>query len=147
MGKLRCPAPTQSETLEIPILEKLLGSLFPAKETHDPREFWREGVVPEGYREVTTGEVIEIFKRGNPGSAPGPDGVFLRILRRLPREAVEVIADTFSRCLRDDIFPGYWKTSILVLIPQGSKQPSTTVKARPTYLLILMIWARLWNKS
>lgn len=97
MGKLRRSSPTLTETLETPILERLLDSLFAACITHDPRDLWSGVVATEGYRDVTAGKVVCAMKRGNPGSAPGPNGLTLKIFRRLPGDALIVTVNIFNR--------------------------------------------------
>lgn len=69
-------------------------------------------------------------RKGNP--APGPDGVSVSVWRSVSPSVLDSLAEIFSRCLRDGVFPKRWKRAKLVLIP---KDGETVPGARPICLL------------
>jgi len=139
MGKLRQPAPMLTETLEGKKLEELFRSLFPSGEVHDPIADWAKVEVPLNDARVSSLKVRAALERGNTGKVPGPDGVTLGFLRCMPDSMVEYVAETFSRCLSEGIFPRQWKRSCrerLVLIPKGKDNTSDgIIRVRPICLL------------
>lgn len=136
LNKLRLAAQGLSEELDGAELEKMLASLFPTGEVHDPYAEWVGREIPEGFAGVSSAEVEAALRRGNAGKAPGPDGITLAILKQSPPILVGYIADTFSTCLREGIFPSEWKRARLVLIPKGSTGTTDReIRARPICLI------------
>lgn len=45
------------------------------------------------------------------------------------------LANLFTLCLKSGIFPGSWKSALLVLIPKGTELKTENIKARPICLL------------
>lgn len=131
MGKLRRSTPMLTETLGEKELEELLRSLFSTEEIHDPVGDWADVEVPLNGVEVSSSEVRSVLKKGNPGKAPGPDGVTLGFLRCIPERLVDYIADTFTTCFAEGMFPREWKKARLVLIPKGNGTQDGGIKARP----------------
>lgn len=136
MGRLGRSAPGLSEELGSNALEKLLATLFPEGEVHRPGEIWRDVEIPDDWGEVSVNEINEVLKKGNPRKAPGPDGITLGVLRRVPPELIGFVARTFTTCFREGVFPRIWKKAKLVLIPKGATNTITgEVRARPICLL------------
>lgn len=48
---------------------------------------------------------------------------------------IDYIADTFTTCFAEGMFPREWKKARLVLIPKGNGTQEGGIKARPIYLL------------
>jgi len=136
MDRLRTSGLSLLESLEPPVVERLLNDLFPRGEVHDPDALWGEGVDwnPEY---VVSGEEVRMAirarKRGG-CPAPGPDGLSLVVWRCVPCAMVDVLAALFTRCLETGRVPNCWKRAILVLIPKGQFD-SVNPKARPICLL------------
>lgn len=136
MGKLGRSAPGLTEELDPVRLTRLLDSLFPRGETHCPGDIWGDMDRPGDLEEVSPHEVEMALKKGNPKKTPGPDGVTLGILRRVPSALIVFIAETFSGCLREGTFPSVWKRARLVFIPKAvSRGSSDDLRARPICLL------------
>lgn len=66
-------------------------------------------------------------------SAPGPDGISVRVLMSLLAAAPNRLRDCLNACLLQGRFPRHWKTARLVLIPKMSKPHPSSY--RPLCLL------------
>jgi len=136
LNKLRRTTSGLSEELEEGDLKRLLESLFPMGESHDPRTEWMNCDVLGEIPEISLVEVEAALKRGNAVKAPGPDGITLAILRRAPPILLNYIAETFSTCLKEGVFLNEWKKARLVLIPKDkSGRSSNEIRARPICLI------------
>jgi len=90
--------------------------------------------------EVSVMEMKNALKKGNSGTAPGPDGLTLSILKQVPEKFLKCRGDTFTSCLRENVFPTMWKRARLVLIPK--EEPGDVerkIKARPILFIITYI--------
>lgn len=58
-------------------------------------------------RNVTPGEVYEVFKKRTVSSstAPGMDGVPAYAWKRMPPEFLDCVQTCFTQCLRQGVFP------------------------------------------
>lgn len=122
MGKLRRTNPTLSETLDRTVLKQLLDTLFPYKVDKKvvpiQQEEWSEDL------RVLTREVEEFAKRRDIKNAvPGPDNIKAAIWKRVPQTIISHLAELFTLCFREGIFPSAWKRAVLVLIPKGLSEP------------------------
>jgi len=135
MDRLRTTGPSLFDSLRPMLIERLLDDLFPAGETHDPEELWRD-FVPDLECRVTCEEVQNAIRSRRKGGcpAPGPDGLSLTVWRCAPRRMVEALASLFTLCLESGRIPAAWKRAILVLIPKGQLDVNSP-KARPICLL------------
>lgn len=130
-----------TENLDKNTLRILLDSLFPDGEEFDAegesgREVSNSGDKETAVSKVTTIEVAKIIRRpkaGNP--APGKDGITTAILRTMPEEAIEMMANVYNKCIEESVFPTAWKTALLVLIPKPGGTENDIPKARPICLL------------
>lgn len=98
------------------MLDRVLSSLFPGREgvRWDPIPLDREELEENG---ITPGEVLAVIKlKGSRNTAPGGDGIRLRAIRCIPTDDLKVMADCFTQCLREEVFPKEWKRVSLVLI-------------------------------
>lgn len=76
-----------------------------------------------------------VVKRPVRNSAPGPDSVKAIVWKKVPPIILH-LANLFTICMREGIFPTAWKRATLVLIPKGLTQDLTdAIKARPICLL------------
>lgn len=89
--RLGRPSTSVTEALSCEELDGLLDTLFPIGGAHDPALIWRDKSVDLEMAEVTVAEVKNALKRGNPGSAPGPDGLTLAILKRAPERFLHAL--------------------------------------------------------
>lgn len=141
MKKLRRVTPRITETLENNALERLMGSLFPNGDTHDPREIWGGWQGPLEDYGVTMDELKAAIirgrkKGGNP--TPGPDGLTSWIWSNIPRLMAQRLVEVMNACFSRGEYPSEWKRAILVLIPKGGAEGANragTLKARPICLL------------
>lgn len=126
------------ESLEPAALRQVLRDLFPDGEEL-PRIDWqaRWGWSWSNELAVTVEEVQAALasKKRKLDSAPGPDGLGLRFWRRVPHIMLLRLADCFSRCLEEGIFPARWKVARLVLLPKGETTAGLLPKVRPICLL------------
>lgn len=141
LKKLRRVKPSLLETVPHDAAISLVESLFPANEeaatSITMNRIRRQARSPnEDELEVTASEIEYVFRRRPSGNtAPGPDGIPARILKKIPMELLELIRQLFSSCLREGLFPKAWKIAKLVLIPKGGESADGRPKARPICLL------------
>lgn len=77
-----------------------------------------------------------VWKKRYSNTAPGLDGVRSVVWRKAPRAMMLKLAECFTVCLKEDVFPKAWKRAGLVLIPKAGRDISVRpVKARPICLL------------
>lgn len=141
MKKLRRVTPRITETLENSALERLLNSLFPGGETHDPRGVWGGWQDPLEDYEVTVEEVKAAISRsrrkgGNP--MPGPDGLMSWVWSNVAETMAQRLVELMDACIVRGEYSAEWKRAILVLILKGGTEGANrtgTVKARPICLL------------
>lgn len=138
LNKLRHSTPCLTETLCVEDVNKLITTLFPVGQTHDPVFLWWNIRVPQGKCSVTIDEVKMAMRasRGSGNPAPGPDGITIGIWRSVSPLFLERLVDIFSACFRDEVFPRKWKRAKLVLIPKDvATRPNALPKVRPICLL------------
>lgn len=138
LNKLRRAGRTVSETLEHGKAVGLVKELFPhaANTVASLNTRRREDHPSDRYYEVTLQEIKEILRGKRVGnSAPGPDGIPAKIIKKCPDEFLDCIRSTFSQCLRHGVFPRIWKRAKLVLIPKGDDPSGSDLKVRPICLL------------
>lgn len=135
MNKLRTTGPGITETLGAELLERLIFKLFP-RENADVRP---GEVRIEGWEEewnVSTEEMCNAIRKKRKNTAPGPDGITMRMLRKIPGRMVEELAKIASRMMKEGRFPRKWKVAKLVLIPKAAKGVESEIpKARPICLI------------
>lgn len=86
--------------------------------------------------DVDVAEVIRLIKkRSSRNAAPGPDNIKAMAWKKAPINLLMHIADLYTGCLKEGVFPVSWKKAMLVLIPKGSSVISSEIKARPICLL------------
>lgn len=135
MNRLRVSGLGLTEILEKDKLEKLIFKLFP-RETGELKE---EEIKVRSWKEeweIDPMEVCNVIRRKKSrNTAPGPDGITLKMWRKVPGKMIEKITDIMNNNLRKGKFPRKWKLSKLVLIPKGENDDSDIPKARPICLL------------
>lgn len=137
LNKLRGSTSSLLLTLEVPVLRQLVRKLFPAGDelpyiNWEARWGWRW---TEEWA-VSVDEVRGVLEARNKRliSAPGPD-VGLRLWRGVPPLLISYLAEHFSQCLKDGIFPDIWKVARLVLLLKSDTSVGQFPKARPICLL------------
>lgn len=133
MNKLRTAGPGITETLEPELLGRLMFKLFPRENA---------GVRPDEVRieeweeewNVSTEEMCSAIRKKRKNTAPGPDGITMRMLRKIPGRMVEEIVKIANRMMKEGRFPKKWKVAKLVLIPKAVKE-SEIPRARPICLI------------
>lgn len=78
-----------------------------------------------------------IKKEASRNVASGPDCVKSSAWKKAPHIIVKWMAQCFSLCLKEGLFPESWKRANLVLIPKGTTSENMPIKARPICLLLL----------
>lgn len=142
LKKLRRSKPSLLETVSYDTAIAMVENLFPADGGEESpfsiirRRTRRRARSPnEEECEVSIREVEYVFWRKLSGNtAPGPDGIPAKILKKISMELLESIRELFSYCLREGFFPKAWKLARLVMIPKGESTDGVP-KARPICLL------------
>ena len=84
---------------------------------------------------ITEDEVRAAVKRGKNMKAPGNDGIFNLVLKKLSNKAYRHLAAIFTRCFELDYFPTRWKQGKIIPIPKPGKDPTNPSSYRPISLL------------
>lgn len=133
LSKIRRAGPGITEKLPKKTLDLLLRDLFPKgnllKPINWPHNVWNPDYKVE-YTEVYNS--IRACKKAN--SAPGPDGIKYTVWRKLHGIAIHNLAECFTLCLKEGIYPDPWKVADLILIPK-SEHTDLNPKVRPICLL------------
>ena len=84
---------------------------------------------------ITTEQVCSALKTTKNMKAPGFDGIFNLILKRLTTKSYTVISSILNRCLELHYFPSIWKVAKIVPIRKPGKDPTLPSSYRPISLL------------
>jgi len=138
MNKLKRWVPPHTETLEAPLLDNILGSLFPR--SSGETSIWEEGPPTEeewsGDLEVSPEELAGAIKKMRAkNTAPGPNGIPGKVWALALKNVGDETRHLFNRCLRDGVFPPVWRRAKLVLLRKESKPANTPSGYRPICLL------------
>lgn len=133
LSKLRKSGPGITELLHRKTLNELLNNLFPEGKLLMVTD-WSHLVWNPDLR-VDYVDVYNIIKNcKKTDSAPGPDGIKYLVWKKVSGITIAKLADCFTLCFKEGIFPDIWKIADLILIP---KQDHTlqNPKVRPICLL------------
>lgn len=138
MGKLRASAPGLTETLSPSELNKIISDLFP--QVIDDRKHYDVRIDTwDPDWDVTADEVYRaIHGKANNSTAPGPDGITIRIWKQVPNNMIQVLSKIFTEYMKTATFPKLWKIAKLVLIPKNNSTNiyvDGKIKARPICLV------------
>ena len=78
---------------------------------------------------------IKFFIRNMKKKAPGESKIGYQIIKKLPDNIIEYIANIFNACLASGYFPKKFKSAILILIPKEGKDATVPENYRPIALL------------
>lgn len=134
MNKLRPAGPGLTETLNNEILEKLIFKLFP-RETEETKVGAVNMGIWKDEWDISATELCNVITRKCRNTAPGPDGITMRMWRKVPGKMIEKLVGITNKILKEGKFPKKWKLSKLVLIPKAKNDVSETPKARPICLI------------
>lgn len=141
-NKLRPLGPPVAETLELPLLDGVVRSLFPSRDINfaPPAMDPPRGTAPAGDEEevppVTQGEfgAVELRLRAKK-TAPGPDGVPAKVVAIATTEMEGRFRDLFSACFASGRFPKPWKEGQLCLLRKEGRPADSPSAYRPIVLL------------
>lgn len=80
---------------------------------------------------ITENELRAAVKSGRNMKAPGEDGIFNLVLKKLTGKAYRVLAAVFTRCLQLSYFPTRWKMGKVIPILKPGKDPTQPSSYRP----------------
>lgn len=121
------------ETLEEPIINELLESLFPSVNTNRP-DTWQDFSWNDEWL-VTLLEVRNALKRNSSANtAPGID-VTTKALKQIPEEMSDKFRKCLNACLKEGSFHKARKKALLVLIPKEGQIAPGIPKIRPICLI------------
>lgn len=95
----------------------------------------REVGLWNGELDISPGEVCGAIRGKRSKSAPGSDGINIRIWKGITREMVQKVAICLTECIKKGTFPESWKKAKVILIPKGVMKPWILPKVRPICLL------------
>lgn len=91
-------------------------------------------VVPPGDR-VSVEQICSAVKFTKNMKAPGFDGIFNLILKKLSNKVYLLLCNIFNRCLDLSYFPATWKLAKIIPILKPGKDPTLPSSYRPISLL------------
>ena len=94
---------------------------------------------------ITPEQITSVLKGSKNMKAPGFDGIFNIVMKRLSFKVIRLLANIFSTCLEIHYFPSMWKTAKVIPIIKPGKDPTSPASYRPISLLsaISKIFERL----
>lgn len=84
---------------------------------------------------ITVQQICSALKATKNMKAPGSDGVFNLLLKRLNIKAYTLLSKIFNRCLELHYFPSIWKEAKIIPIRKPGKDPTLPSSYRPISLL------------
>ena len=100
---------------------------------------------------VSGAEVARILKASRNRSAPGPDNITYKVLKKFYLRFPLVLSRLFTACLQQGVFPDIWKNGEVIWLPKAGKDPNAPDGYRPITLLSTLgktfekcIATRLW---
>lgn len=80
-------------------------------------------------------EVRSIIKKFKNMKAPGDDGIFYILIKKLPESCLSFLVNIFNKCFQLAYFPEKWKNAKVVPILKPDKNPAEASSYRPISLL------------
>ena len=103
--------------------------------THENRNiFSRENIFDDSWG-TDLDEVKSIIKKFKNMKAPGDDGIFYILIKKMPESTLCFLAKLFNKCFQLAYFPGKWKNAKVVPILKPDKNPAEASSYRPISLL------------
>lgn len=90
-------------------------------------------VLPE--RRITLEQICSSVKHLKNMKAPGFDGMFNLVLKKLSNKAYKLLCHVFNKCLELCYFPKDWKLAKIIPILKPGKDPTSSSSYRPISLL------------
>ena len=84
---------------------------------------------------VTVTELLNHLKKCKNKSAAGEDEINYLIIKNLPYNVLELIANTFTLCIKLGYFPINYRKAIVIMLPKPKKDKSHVKNYRPVSLL------------
>lgn len=134
MNKLRPASPGLTEILENEVLEKLIYKLFPRETKRTKTGTVKVGIWKEEWN-ISTTELCNVIARKRRNTAPGPDGITMRMWRKIPGKMIKKLTEMINNMLKMGKFPKKWKLAKLVLISKVKNDTADIPKARPICLI------------
>lgn len=98
MNKLRPAGPGLMEILENEELEKLIYKLFPRETKRTKTGTVKIGIWKEEWN-ISTTELCNVIARKRRNTAPGPDGITMRMWRKIPGKMIEKLTEMINNML------------------------------------------------
>lgn len=76
-----------------------------------------------------------IKKRAESMTAPGLDGITMRVIREMLKEGIRTLVALYNRCCDEEYFPEIWTRAALVLIPKEMPVDPANPRVRSLCLL------------
>lgn len=80
-------------------------------------------------------ELRSVIKKFKNMKAPGDDGIFYILIKKLPETTLSLLVRIFNKCLELAYFPDKWKNAKVIPILKPDKNPAEASSYRPISLL------------
>ena len=94
-----------------------------------------ENFSPDAIFQTHLDEIKSILKNFKNMKAPGDDGIFYILLKRLPQITLNFLVTFFNKCFELAYFPDTWKKAKVIPILKPEKNPAEASSYRPISLL------------
>lgn len=112
-------------------LQEIVRNLFPYQNTETAVRQENQSGIPD----VAESEVLAAVDSIKVNKSPGVDGIPNIALKLIIKKRLDLFADLYTACLKEQIFPKVWKIQRLVLIPKKGKPLHEPSSYRPLCML------------
>ena len=113
----------------------LLTSKFPQCTSADNHHLHG---VPGPAPATTTDSITTVIRHLNNKSAPGPDKLTPKCVKKLHLHHPDILPSLYTQCIAQSHFPTMWKHGRVVMIPKPGRDPSLPEAYRPITLLSVL---------
>jgi ribonuclease HI len=99
---------------------------------HHPLDFSTDN--KEYYNSLFSIHELEMALQNTKNSAPGPDGIFYQMIKRLPTNAKEYVLNVVNTFWKHSYYPQRWKEATVIAFPKTGKDHSDPKNYRPIAL-------------
>lgn len=111
-------------TSESVLLQTLANKYLQLDQNSNSRSPLRYGGIPAPELDAPLeAEIREVLHNLNSRSAPGPDGVNNRLLRKLDDKAIQTMVKEINKVWKNGLVPSKWRMATLLLISKPGRSP------------------------
>lgn len=128
------------------------AEVFTSKSGEKPLPKWLQNIKKKDYTSqlnklIMDKEIKVIIDKLKNGKAAGKDHIFNELLKHLPTEMIECLADIFNTCISQKTLPSLWRESVTSLLYKGKGNRTEPMNFRPIALIscVYKIYSHIQN--